>query len=79
MQPYIAMAGGYLQDPNAMGQCQFCQLDSTDMFLQSMNIDWDNRWRHFGLLWVYVAFNAAAAVFLYWLARVPKGKKVKSV
>jgi ATP-binding cassette subfamily G (WHITE) protein 2 (PDR) len=78
MQPYIAMAGGYLRDPMAMGQCQFCQLDSTDMFLQKMNINWDNRWRDFGLLWVYVAFNTAAAVFLYWVARVPKGKKVKS-
>ena len=71
--------GGYLRDSQAMGQCHFCQLDSTDVFLQQIGVDWDTRWRDFGLLWVYVAFNTAAAVFLYWLVRVPKGKKVKSV
>jgi flagellar biosynthesis/type III secretory pathway M-ring protein FliF/YscJ len=32
------------------------------------------RWRNFGLLWVYVVFNIFAAVFFYWLARVPKNK-----
>jgi hypothetical protein len=27
------------------------------------------------LLWLYVAFNVGAAVGLYWMFRVPKGKK----
>jgi ATP-binding cassette subfamily G (WHITE) protein 2 (PDR) len=80
LEAFTATAGGYLRDSQAMGQCQFCQLDSTDVYLQRMGINWDTRWRDFGLLWVYVAFNTAAAVFLYWLMRVPKGKKkVKSV
>jgi ATP-binding cassette subfamily G (WHITE) protein 2 (PDR) len=77
MRDYMSAAGGYLRDPQAMGECQYCQMDSTNQFLVRINASWDTRWRDFGLLWVYVAFNVVAAVFLYWLCRVPKGKKVK--
>ncbi|KAF1841024.1 opaque-specific ABC transporter CDR3 [Cucurbitaria berberidis CBS 394.84] len=79
MRDYIETAGGYLRDAQAFGQCQYCQMDSTNQFLQRINADWDTRWRDFGLLWVYVVFNAAAAVFLYWVFRVPKSKKMKRV
>ncbi|KAK7186363.1 ABC multidrug transporter [Paraphaeosphaeria sporulosa] len=75
MQDYIGMAGGYLQDPRATDTCNFCQLSSTDQFLQQINATWENRWRDFGLLWVYVVFNVAAATALYWLCRVPGVKK----
>ncbi|KAJ4292779.1 Multidrug resistance protein [Kalmusia sp. IMI 367209] len=75
MQDYMATAGGYLQNPQASDTCGFCQLSSTDQFLQQINATWDNRWRDFGLLWVYVVLNIAAATALYWLCRVPKGKK----
>jgi ABC-type multidrug transport system permease subunit len=77
MQDYISMAGGYVRDAKSTGQCQFCQIDNTDQFLQRVNANWDTRWRDFGLLWVYVAFNVAAAIFLYWLCRVPRTKKAK--
>ncbi|KAF2632128.1 opaque-specific ABC transporter CDR3 [Macroventuria anomochaeta] len=77
MQEYMSMAGGYLRDGQATDQCQYCQLDNTDQFLRRINANWDTRWRDFGLLWVYVAFNVAAAMCLYWLCRVPKGKKAK--
>ncbi|KAJ4986667.1 ABC-2 type transporter [Stagonosporopsis vannaccii] len=78
MQQYMSMAGGYLRDGQATDQCQYCQIDSTDQFLIRINANWDTRWRDFGLLWVYVVFNVAAAMFLYWLCRVPKGKKAKT-
>lgn len=29
--------------------------------------------RNFGIIWAYIIFNGFAAVFLYWLVRVPKG------
>ena len=74
----MSVAGGYLRDEQATGQCQFCQLDSTDQFLTRINANWDTRWRDFGLLWVYIVFNVAAAMALYWLCRVPKGKKAKN-
>lgn len=77
MREYISTAGGFLRDPQATGECHYCQMDNTDQFLQRINADWGNRWRDFGILWVYVAFNVAAAVFFYWAFRVPKNKKVK--
>lgn len=78
MREYISDFGGFLRDPSATGECHFCQMDSTDQFLQRVHADWNTRWRDFGLLWVYVAVNIAAAVFFYWLCRVPKNKGKKS-
>jgi ABC-type multidrug transport system permease subunit len=75
MQDYISLAGGYLRDPQAGSECEYCQMDSTNQFLERINASWDTRWRDFGLLWVYVAFNVGAAIALYWLCRVPKGNK----
>ncbi|KAF2018873.1 ABC multidrug transporter [Aaosphaeria arxii CBS 175.79] len=78
LQPYMDVAGGYLRDgqtANGTEECHFCQIDNTDMFLDRIHANFENRWRDFGLLWVYVAFNIAGAMFLYWLVRVPKGKK----
>jgi len=77
MSEYISRTGGHLRDAMASGQCQFCQLDNTEQYLKTLSVNWDTRWRDFGLLWVYVAFNVAGAIFLYWLFRVPKGKKTK--
>lgn len=80
MEPYMqANAGGYLTNPDTMGGgsdlCQFCSMDSTNQFLSNVNINWDDHWRNFGILWAYIAFNTAAAILIYWLVRVPKGKK----
>ncbi|KUJ17815.1 putative ABC transporter [Mollisia scopiformis] len=70
-------AGGYLQFPNATGDCSYCALDSTNQFLTQINSSYSHRWRNFGILWAFIIFNAVMAVFLYWLARVPKNKKAK--
>lgn len=78
MQDFMNIAGGYLRNDQATDQCQYCQIDSTNQFLRGINANWETRWRDFGLLWVYVAFNVAAAMFLYWLCRVPKGQKAKN-
>ncbi|OAG41545.1 hypothetical protein AYO21_04247 [Fonsecaea monophora] len=72
--PFIEQAGGYLLDSDT-SQCQFCTVNSTDTFLSLVSISFDHRWRDFGILFVYIAFNVFAAVVIYWLARVPKGKK----
>ncbi len=77
MQGYIdMMRSGYLQNPEATSQCAFCNMDKTDNFLMQIGSNFDDAWRNFGLMWVYIFFNIAGAVFIYWLARVPKGKKL---
>ena len=82
MQDYIVMAGkgdpsagGYLSNPDATSDCSFCSMSKTDSFLARVNSFYGDAWRNFGLMWVFIAFNIAGAVFIYWLARVPKSKK----
>ena len=83
MDPYInganeqPGAGGYLQNPSATSDCQFCTYDDTNVFLQGVGLSYSNAWRDVGILWVYIIFNIFAAVGIYWLARVPKKSKQK--
>ncbi|KAL4924926.1 ABC-2 type transporter-domain-containing protein [Aspergillus undulatus] len=77
MQAYMdSTMSGYLQDPRATSQCSFCTTDKTDTYLMAIGSKFDEAWRNFGLMWVYIIFNIVGAVFIYWLARVPKGKKM---
>lgn len=75
MSTFIAEAGGYLTNSDATDECSFCDLSQTNAFLASVSTSYSHRWRDFGIIWVYIIFNAAAALFLYWLVRVPKKRK----
>ncbi|KAH8650531.1 ABC transporter CDR4 [Tricladium varicosporioides] len=75
MKSYINYAGGYLTNPNAMSACSFCPLDNTNSFLSKLGIHYADRWKNFWILWIFVFFNIFAAIFLYWLVRVPKKNK----
>lgn len=78
MAEYTGAVGGNLLDPTAQTNCQFCPISDTDAFLSAVGVSYGNRWRDFGILWVFVVSNLTAAIFLYWLLRVPKkNKKVK--
>ena len=72
LSQYMASAGGYLQDPDSTSNCEFCQLGSTNTFLASVSSHYSDRWRNFGIMWGYIAFNIVAALALYWIVRVPK-------
>ncbi|KAI1821439.1 ABC-2 type transporter-domain-containing protein [Xylaria intraflava] len=81
-QSYLAAqlaTGGYLKagTENNFANCAYCPVGDTNAYLAQIGIFYSDRWRNFGLLFVYIAFNVFAAVFLYWLTRVPKtwGKK----
>ncbi|KAL5529897.1 SNQ2_4 [Sanghuangporus sanghuang] len=68
---YIAFAGGYLQNPDAISNCEFCPYRFANQFLElSFNIFYKNHWRDFGLLMVYVAFNIAATYALTYIFRI---------
>ena len=68
--PYQSQAGGYLRDPAATTECEFCAIEDTNVFLSSFGISYSNRWRDFGILWAYCVFNICAAIFFYWVFRV---------
>lgn len=76
MDNYIQSSGGYLVYPNAIQDCQFCSANDTNVVLKTLNASYSHRWRNFGIMWAYIIFNVAAALGLYWLARVPKKQKV---
>ncbi|KAE8143941.1 ABC-2 type transporter-domain-containing protein [Aspergillus pseudotamarii] len=78
MGDYIGSFGGYLENNNATDSCSFCQISSTDTFLSAVSSYYEDRWRNFGIMWAFIVFNIAAAVFIYWLARVPKGSRSKN-
>ncbi|ABN66626.2 ABC transporter [Scheffersomyces stipitis CBS 6054] len=70
MGPYMSVAGGYLQSNG--GQCQFCTMANTNVFLNSINADYYTRYRDMGLFVAFIGINVICTVFFYWLARVPK-------
>ncbi|OQE87608.1 hypothetical protein PENNAL_c0019G10752 [Penicillium nalgiovense] len=78
MDPFIKTVGtGYLENPLATTDCLFCTVSKTDAYLLQISSDFADAWRNFGLMWVYILVNIFGAVFIYWLARVPKGKKTR--
>lgn len=75
MDPYIAKVGGYLVDKAAETACEFCTISDTNTFLAGVGAYYKDRWRNFGLLWVYIFFNMGGALVVYWLVRMPKKAK----
>lgn len=72
--PYMEYAGGYLDNPEATNDCQYCPIFSTNIALQSLGIDIKHPWWNAGYMAVHVVFNVLAVFVLYWLARRPKGR-----
>ena len=77
LDAFAEVAKGQIQNRDAFSQCEYCAMAKTDDFLAQVNSVWDDAWRNFGLMWVYIAFNIAGACLIYWLARVPKGSRQK--
>lgn len=77
LDAYVQMSHGRLLNPEATLDCQVCPVADTDTFLAQVSISYSDRWRNVGLLFVYIVFNIFAAIFLYWLIRVPKKRSRK--
>jgi ABC-type multidrug transport system permease subunit len=67
---YMAIAGGAVYNPNATADCEYCSMTESNVFLASVSSYYSERWRNFGLMWVYIAFNVFATLGLYWYIRV---------
>ncbi|KAL5328219.1 hypothetical protein ACEPPN_001716 [Leptodophora sp. 'Broadleaf-Isolate-01'] len=78
LNSYANLTGGEVYNPSSLSDCEFCTTTVADQFLSSVNISNTTRWRDYGLGFVYIFFNIAAAVMLYYLFRVRKrsGKAV---
>jgi ABC-type multidrug transport system ATPase subunit/ABC-type multidrug transport system permease subunit len=64
-------ATGYLNNPEATGNtlCEYCQYKSGAEFLATIDYSVDHRWRDFGLLWAYLAFNIIVCIVFVHIFR----------
>ncbi|KAL2818002.1 ABC-2 type transporter-domain-containing protein [Aspergillus granulosus] len=78
MDPYRLAYGGYVENETATANCNFCPMGDTNIYLATVSANYDDVWRNWGILWVFIVFNVAAACGLYWWVRVPKKSDVKT-
>lgn len=70
---YMKIAGGSVYNPQATANCEYCEMTDSNVYLTLLSTSYADRWRNFGLMWAYIAFNVFAALFLYWFVRVRGG------
>lgn len=71
--PLTKAVGGYINNPLASSNCQYCLYSTGDDYLASIETKFSYLWRNFGFMWVYIGFNICAMLFFYWLIRVRTG------
>ncbi|KAF2276916.1 uncharacterized protein EI97DRAFT_433130 [Westerdykella ornata] len=72
---FVKQFGGNVVNADATTNCGYCPMRDTDEFLKFFSMDYNERWRDFAIIMVYIGFNWMATFALYWLARVPKKQK----
>ncbi|OBZ88633.1 ABC transporter G family member 21 [Choanephora cucurbitarum] len=74
MSEYFASGGlGYVTNPDSTDYCNYCQYSTGNEYYET-RIGWSfsNRWRNFGILWIFTAFNICLFVLFTYLLRKPK-------
>lgn len=74
MAKFLESNSGYISNPDSNSNCAYCRFSVGDDFLHTVGIKWNQRWRDFGFIWVYIIFNIVAMLLMYWLIRVPHKK-----
>lgn len=72
LEKYATLAGGQVINKSATSNCEYCPVNVADQFIAGSGIHYDERWRNFGLVWAYIAFNIFIAVMTYYLFRVKR-------
>lgn len=72
MEPFLKLASGYVKNPDATEKCAYCTYRVGDEYLKRIGSSYSYMWRNFGFFWVYIIFNLAAMVVLYYLFHVRK-------
>lgn len=71
--PYLNATGGYLQNPDATSECSYCAFSSSDTYMATLGMKYSHRWRNLGFYCIYVIFDVAAMLFLFWFFRYRRG------
>lgn len=75
LSPLAGQGSGSLQNPFDTEGCRYCGFGVADQYLAGVDIFWEDRWRNFGIMWAYIAFNIAVAIGVYYIFRVRKMTK----
>ncbi|KAK4503435.1 hypothetical protein PRZ48_004350 [Zasmidium cellare] len=67
---FAQSAGGYLLNPDASQDCQYCQYHVGNQYLSTLNINASDKWRDFGIFLVFVFTNYFLVYFFIWSVRV---------
>ena len=74
---FIELAGISVNNPDATSACDICEISSTNAYLGALGVRYGYRWRDWVIFMAYPVFNLFAAVWMYYLLRVPKEKNLK--
>ncbi|GAW10792.1 hypothetical protein ANO14919_001270 [Xylariales sp. No.14919] len=67
---YASSAGGYLLNPDARADCQYCPFMSGNQYLATLNINADEKWRDFGIFLAFCISNWALVYFFIYTVRI---------
>ncbi len=67
---FARSAGGYLLQPNANSDCQYCQYSVGDQYLETLNIKASDKWRDFGIFLIFVFSNWFLVYFFIYTVRI---------
>ncbi|KAJ2984401.1 hypothetical protein NUW58_g6077 [Xylaria curta] len=71
---YADFAGGYLLNPDARADCQYCPYSSGNQYLAILNIDADQKRRNFGIFFAFCIFNWVLVYFFIYTVRIRNWK-----
>ncbi|KAK5938051.1 ATP-binding cassette transporter snq2 [Knufia obscura] len=54
---FAAGGAGYIQDPNATGNCNYCAYADGEQFYRPFQLSFDDRWRDLGILAAFIGSN----------------------
>ncbi|KAI4716566.1 putative ABC transporter [Aureobasidium sp. EXF-10727] len=67
---FAASAGGYLLNPDASADCQYCPYEYANGYLASLNIKASQAWRDLGIFCIFVVSNWALVYFFIYTVRI---------
>lgn len=69
---FLSTATGYLLNPDANEDCQYCRYKDGQSYYQQWGYDFANRYRNVGIFIGFIAFNYTAVIVLTYLLKVKK-------
>ncbi|KAI1385489.1 ABC transporter [Hypoxylon trugodes] len=72
---FLRTATGFLLNPNATSDCQYCRYKDGQSYYLQWGYDFANRYRNIGIFIGFIAFNYTAVIVLTYLTKVKKWKR----